>query len=638
MRTSAARERRPDTLELVWRSFGLLARRGRGAVIGLAAVVLGATALPGGCSRESIEGLGCGCAPGYLCCEPVQTCLADTDPCRGKEDWSTLPVISGPSPQAMDDLTVFAVAQLPLAGASDTKALDRILQVSPDLVLRGWGQWSDQGILPSSYDGRFISSLHQHQPPILFLGGGTASALFAAQFPAQEGDFQKYASRSASHGLPVLHADLNEGEARGSLANPHFRDYLANIAGYQMERGVDGLVFSELNADMLGNHHADDDGYDGDEGYDDYHITDFTDFLLAKYTDDALKVFDLPRDNQPSRKYSALRLTPRDGWHNFNYRDYRGMGGTRLAADWGAVVADTTPSQPMTFADQATPYHYWPALVKELRDRATVQGLGRFFISANGIFPGVDFVSYSLYDDDAHPWQKNTRFPFPDGHLDGGRSHLADFAAIRDQAALVVPGAPVILYLDGRWRSYHSTFSTAERRDFWRIYAAEAYASGIFFAFLINPPDVSDGALPTAAEDGTLDLFAELATFYRAHAELYHHVAPDPTSLVTLSVPDVAVSVMRQAGREGGPGRRVVHFINHDYVQAPSSAAGLQVHEQVKVALPAMRPPSHLRFSTPDVLSQPAAVDVELSAEFDGTSLTVTLPRLEAYDVVTISD
>jgi hypothetical protein len=573
-----------------------------------------------------------------MCCEALDnTCVADTDPCERQDDWSRLVTPSSPV-QPMDDLTVFAVAQLPLAGATDTKGLDRILQVAPDVVLRGWGQWSNQGNERGSYDGGFISTLHQHQPPILFLGGGTASAIFASQFSTGEENVKKLASLNSA-GKLVEHAGLNPHEYRGSLANPKFREHLADIGGYQIDAGVDGLVFSEVNADMLGQEQ--DGGRDGDEGYDDFHLVDFTAYLLAKYPDDAWSRLGLPADNRPLRDLSPLRLATREGRHNFNYRDYLSMGGTQLVADWGTVAVDATRSPADSFADQATPYHYWPALVRDLRERA--KSRGRFFISANGIFPGVDFVSYSLYDDDAYPWQRNPHFPFPGGHLDGATSHLADFAAIRDEAALIAPGAPVVLYLDGRWRSYHGSFSTAERRDFWRIYAAEAYASGIFFAFLINPPDVSDGALPSAAEDGTLDLFTSLAAFYRAHADIYHHAMPDPGSVATLSVPDapVSVSVMRQVGRDGGPGRRIVHLINHDYVAAPDPQAGLRVQEGIQVSLPAAAAPTRVRLATPDggpASDATAPPDVDVPWAFDGASVTFTLPRLDAYDVVTITD
>src|SRR6185369_10971908 len=96
------------------------------------------------------------------------------------------------------------------------------------------------------------------------------------------------------------------------------------------------------------------------------------------------------------------------------------------------------------------------------------------------------------------------------------------------------PGAPVVVFLEGPWDSYHY-LPGDQCQDFWRLYAAEAYANGAFFAFLLKAPiaQATDGAGPghpgrdaivprNADADGTMTTFEQLAGYYRGHAGLYH--------------------------------------------------------------------------------------------------------------------
>ncbi len=60
----------------------------------------------------------------------------------------------------------------------------------------------------------------------------------------------------------------------------------------------------------------------------------------------------------------------------------------------------------------------------------------------------------------------------------------------------------------------------AQQQDYWRIYPAEAYANGLFFAFFLRDT-VGD---PTATQLGWMPLFQSLTKFYRDHRDLYHGV------------------------------------------------------------------------------------------------------------------
>ena len=185
---------------------------------------------------------------------------------------------------------------------------------------------------------------------------------------------------------------------------------------------------------------------------------------------------------------------------NFNYAKYLRAKGRamnplsdedRLAKEWGR----TTPGLPAvgatTFVDTAEPYRYWREIVTEMRRIAHDTGRDRFYISANGMFPFVDFVSAGVYDSPEIAQNLFSLTKVTDGdtpyRMDGkqvgegqpgpdappGRAGRAGGAGCR------LPGRHVA----GVPRS-----AVEQRRDFWRLYAAEAYANGLYFAFLLKAP------------------------------------------------------------------------------------------------------------------------------------------------------
>src|SRR4029078_11738911 len=58
---------------------------------------------------------------------------------------------------------------------------------------------------------------------------------------------------------------------------PRYRELLVQIAQLQIDGGVDGLHFAEVNNSFQGTNGL------GDEGFDDYHLADFNAYLLWKY-------------------------------------------------------------------------------------------------------------------------------------------------------------------------------------------------------------------------------------------------------------------------------------------------------------------------------------------------------------------
>ena len=406
----------------------------------------------------------------------------------------------------------------------------------------------------------------------------------------------------------------------GSWSNPTFRDDLTKIAKLQIDGGADGIFFDVVESDFYGA------GFDGNEGFDDYHLADFNSYLLAKYpagTDFASK-FSMTADNTLRADMPAGALGC-----SFNYRDYlsaRGLTSTPfdssnpLATEWTPTIGNRVAPGPLTFED-AVIYRHFGEVVAELRSYAHDMYGRDIYVTANGILPYVDFQSVGLYDFN-HDGPAGGDFdyvPVAGGHLAGDRSLKETFLHLKDESAAVAPGAPVVLFID--WPTGTMTrylgLPASERQDYWRIFAAEAYANGLFFSFFLSDT-LGD---PTATQLGIMPFFKSLSAFYRSHAGLYHHVTSS-TDTVSVSLPSAMVSVADQAA----PRRRLIHVVNHEY------SAGLVEQDGVTVTVPLAGTPTSVTLASPDLAADVASIPFT----YAGGKITVTLPTLVAYDAVSV--
>ena len=122
-------------------------------------------------------------------------------------------------------------------------------------------------------------------------------------------------------------ADAHDNPARrGNLFNPAYRRYLLTWAKIQVDGGVDGVNFDEVNAGFSGGLKY---GFNGNEGFDDYTIADFNRYLLARYPSftaaDWKTRFGMADDN-----LVRSDVPPGDLTRNFNYRTYLRAHGWNL--------------------------------------------------------------------------------------------------------------------------------------------------------------------------------------------------------------------------------------------------------------------------------------------------------------------
>jgi hypothetical protein len=522
------------------------------------------------------------------------------------------------APVAMDDVTVFGFSQV---GTHDSDP--QLLALTPDMSVRSWTHWDREGIAAADYNSAYIDSCHA--AGMRFMGGQTTTT-FADEWDS-EAAFEAVATRDANGGL-VNHDDIVPRLHFGSWSSPAFRDDVLRIAKLQIDGGADGIFFDVVEADFDGDH------FDGNEGFDDGHLADFNAYLLAKYptatAGDFAARFQLTSDNllRPGVPAGDLGC-------NFNYRTYLASNGwtsnpftaqNLLAAEWSPIGGNGNRlvggAGAVLGFEQAVTYRHFQAVTSALRAYARQQYGRAIYVTANGIFPYVDFQSVGLYDyNQDGPGNTTIDYvPVSNGHLAGGVSLQPTFRRLRAESAAVAPGAPVVLFID--WPSGPMTnylaLPAGERQDYWRIFAAEAYANGLFFAFHLSDT-LGD---PTADALGLIPLFQSLGAYYRAHATLYHQVIPSADTATT-SLPGAMTAVADQAS----PDRRLIHVVNHAY------AGAIVPQGSVTVTLPSSRMPAAVALASPDLATDMTDVPFTYAAG----RVTVTIPQLIAYQVVIVS-
>ena len=285
------------------------------------------------------------------------------------------------SPQ---DFVVYAFSQSDVDGEDP-----QVYDLQPDVTIRAIGKWSNNGSEVEDYNFAQIARYHAHN--ITFMGSGTASVIFPQDFPTA-GIFEDMSTRDGQGNL-VPHDEFGFPipARRGNLFNPAYREYLLSWAKIQIDGGVDGINFDEVNGGFSGGQKH---GFNGNEGFDDYTLADFNQYLLNKYPNftaaDWQARFGLQPNNTLSRSSS-----PEDLVRNFNYRLYLQSNNwslnpldisNPLASEWGKVTANRLYATDTSFLVTYI-RRYWTSLVTTLREYALSQHNRTLLISSNGLWP-----------------------------------------------------------------------------------------------------------------------------------------------------------------------------------------------------------------------------------------------------------
>jgi hypothetical protein len=160
-----------------------------------------------------------------------------------------------------------------------------------------------------------------------------------------------------------------------------------------------------------------------------------------------------------------------------------------------------------------------------LRQHARKSAGRQILITSNGLFPFVDFNSVGMYPFNPDEKTSDSRgadyVPVIKGHLNGAKSLLDNFRYLKNQNMQIAGDVPVVVFID--WptdmMSDYLALPLAEKKDYWQIFGAEAYASGIYPAFHLKDTVGS----PTASKQGMLDFFVEYSRFFKENRRLFRN-------------------------------------------------------------------------------------------------------------------
>lgn len=515
----------------------------------------------------------------------------------------------------------FAAFSAVTPGEQDPQVLD----LAPDLVPRTWWRWDTSGVKSFDYDASYAAACKALGTT--FVSGTTASGFY--QDEVRAADFLDQVSRDASN-HPVPHPELTANAYRGSLVSPAYRQRLVDIGKVQIDSGADGVHFDEVLASYTGTNWT-----GGNEGFDDHGIADFGAFLCNKYAGSLATL----TDSLGVTAEDKLSCAPPSGGRSFDYRGYLARHGAAtaptnnhlnpLAPDWGAVLNNRVTPPAGTFLSTYPAYVYWQQIVVALRTYARDRYQREIAITANGVYPFVDFQNVGLYTPNVDgPGQTTFDWmPVTAGGADGGttldgtvsfKSALQALKASSRQT-LAATGrnqdVPIVLFLDYPTPSLDRFYALPPqgRKDYFRLYGAETYALGMFFAVPLHLNTDQN----TATSLGLMDLFKQLKAFYKGHADVYRG-AEELSDTPTVSAPNTTAVLNKLPD-----GRRVLHVINHAY------AGGVVSQHGITATFPMPAAPASVSLVSPDF-----AADKTPPFTYTNGSVTVAVGDLDAYIAV----
>jgi hypothetical protein len=497
----------------------------------------------------------------------------------------TLIASGGAEPVAgsMDGVSVFSFSQSGLSDPLDTQ----IVQAKADLNIRTFNAWAN-GLKVSEYNPQHLTAKAAGTIPT---GGLSATVVFRSEAPSDSA-YLDWISRDAN-GDTVPHDEIVPGAHRGSLASAGFRRHLMELVKTQIDFGTYGIFFDEVDGGFNGGSKW---NYNGNEGFDDHHLKEFNVWLANRFPSysksDFVKAFGMPATNalDPSKPLDDLV-------GNFNYRtylqtkgwsDYPNRSNNPLAALYGSPVGNRMVLHATNFLDSSNTAH-WREIVEATRDYARSKGR-EILVTSNGIEPFVDFNSYGLYkyNKDGHDGSEVVYVPVSGAELDAKVSLLDAFQTLRRRSKVQSGDAPLAVFLDWPCLFMDSYYALSPRRkmDYWRVYGAEAYAAGIFFAFHLRTAMPQD---PSATKSGILDSLTRTIAFYRGNGRLFHGLEWDLADVQTNSDKVVSTRAWQGSSRTW-----IVHLVNHD------DRDGLVAKRSLEVSLPLDSAPASVTKVTPD--------------------------------------
>ncbi len=434
---------------------------------------------------------------------------------------------------------------------------------------------------------------------IIYGGGITMSAIYRGENGISEEEFMDLATRDVNSQL-YPGTSYDSSYQHGTLSNPRYLDYCLKWVYQQMDVGITHFHMDEIT----GVHRA-------MEGYDDYALKDFREWLLAN-------VGLTANDPKWTEQY-AVSLEPQAGvcpdgtLNTFNYREYlksRGCADEKLLADlklnrlsglWARFKIERN--------DRA-----WRYVCDQMREYAKKKGQP-VFITSNGLAKYVDHQTVYM----------GTAQLCLDGNkrVDASRSLFATAENwLLASRAMLDADVPVFAFHDwGNGMPWVKDIDHDEDRRLWlRVYAPEFYAAGVYLGF---PVLCAHGG--HAVKNGAFDTIKLLTEFVAQHHENYvfrgrNYVGRAPLKVLT---PRVTASLIEYPAA----GRQVVHLINHNF-----STGQMQAQKGIEVTWAQAQAPLKAVACSPDF-----AGEQEVPFTYADGMLHLTVPALEYYNLVVLT-
>jgi hypothetical protein len=487
-------------------------------------------------------------------------------------------------PAKPQDAVVFSINGLT---ASDY-ALDLARQSDSDVLIRAWFKW---GKAPDYQPLREFPE-RAHGMGAVFGGGITCSALYDKENGITPAQLQDMATRGTNGAM--VDAWGHPGIRHGSLSSPAYMDYLFRWCKEQMDAGVDYLFMDENTAALS-----------GQEGYDDYSLADFRQYLLGFCPSTKGWKANDPRWASQYGINLGDAAVCCDG--SMNTFDYRAFLQARRALK-------KSPAPPKRLLPLWRSFRIWrdDRAWKSLTDRIRAYARQRghpVWISGNGLTRYVDLQVLGIW----HNWLvTNGQVDISQNQIQIWRNLVVKGHELTDETV------PVVLFHDWGFGEPHFPWLAVppDQREIWlRTRAAEIYAAGAFFAFPVLGPHGCD-----AGRDGTIATIARQAAFYQAQRNLYLHGRFLGADSVQTSQP--AFSLAAWAGDT--PDTVVLHVINRQIRDGR-----LQPRQAVTLTAPLSEMPEAAEAVSPDWTGTRPVSCVQ-----SGGQLRVSLSDMEAYAVI----